>query len=59
MYSFDTFLPFSPKIQLEEYLIFDDTLPSALLEEFACKEVLGQKGLPPWGRGLSPTSEER
>jgi hypothetical protein len=34
-------------IQLEEYLIFDDTLPSTLLEKFACKEVLGQKGLPP------------
>jgi hypothetical protein len=36
-----------PKIQLEEYLIFDDTSPSTLLEKFACKEVLGQKGLPP------------
>jgi hypothetical protein len=23
------------KIQLEEYIIFDDTLPSAFLEEFA------------------------
>jgi hypothetical protein len=30
------------KIQLEEYINFDDTLPSAFLEEFACKEVLGQ-----------------
>jgi hypothetical protein len=36
-----------PKIQLEEYLIFYDTLPSTLIEKFACKEVLGQKGLPP------------
>ncbi len=31
-----------PKIQLEEYLNFDDTLPSAFLEEFASKEVMGQ-----------------
>jgi hypothetical protein len=30
-----------PKIQLEEYLIFDDTLPSALKEKFACKKVMG------------------
>jgi hypothetical protein len=36
-----------PKIQLEKYLIFDDTLPSAILEKFACKEVMGQKSLPP------------
>ncbi len=47
-----------PKIQLEEYLFFDDTLPSAHLEEFACKEVMGQKGLPPWGRGLKPNLQE-
>ncbi len=31
----------NPKWQLEEYLIFCYTLPSALLEIFAFKEVLG------------------
>jgi hypothetical protein len=40
------------KIKLEEYLIFSNSLPSALLEYFAFKEVYGQKGLPQWGRGL-------
>jgi hypothetical protein len=30
------------KIQLEEYLIFYYTLPSALLEKFAFKEVMGK-----------------
>ncbi len=44
------------KIQLEEYLFFDDTSPSAHLEEFACEEVMGQKVLPPWGRGLNTVS---
>ncbi len=39
-------------IKLEVYLIFSNTLPSALLEYFAFKEVYGQKGLPQWGRGL-------
>jgi hypothetical protein len=34
------------KIKFEEYLIFSNTLPSALLEYFAFKEVYGQKGLP-------------
>jgi hypothetical protein len=34
------------KIKLEDYLIFSNTLPSALLEYFAFKEVYGQKGLP-------------
>jgi hypothetical protein len=33
-------------IKLEEYLIFSNTLPSALLEYFAFKEVYGQMGLP-------------
>jgi hypothetical protein len=30
------------EIQLEEYINFDDILPSAFLEEFAWKEVMGQ-----------------
>jgi hypothetical protein len=40
------FLQNKHKIKLEEYLIFSNTLPSALLEYFAFKEVYGQKGLP-------------
>ncbi len=40
------------KTQLEEYLIFYYNLPSALLEQFVFKKVMGKQGLPQWGRGL-------
>ncbi len=33
---------FQNKIKLEDYIIFDDTLYSALSEQFAFKEVMGQ-----------------
>jgi hypothetical protein len=31
-----------PKRQLEEYLIFCNTLPSGLLKKYAFKEVMGK-----------------